>query len=122
MNKDEYKTLKILYNNKEYIFNKNDYEIYNSIPKINKKYSYDEFSYVIGKLNNKEIINGYYADDLLNDISINTIERNKAIEDKKNEFWGNKITPILNGIIFPIIVSIIVNIIANSQLLKSLFR
>lgn len=111
MIKDAYKIINILSKNKDIIHLKNHLEIYELIPIIKEKYTIDELWDILYELKNNNIINGQSAGNNLNLISINEVEMKRMFEKRREDFWNNKVNPILNGIIFPIIVSIIINII-----------
>jgi len=111
MIKDAYKVIKILLKNKDIIYFKNHLEIYELIPSIKERYTIDELWNILYELKNNNVINGLPAGNKLNSISINEVEMKRIFEKRREDFWNNKINPILNGIIFPIIVSIVINIV-----------
>lgn len=111
MDKNSLKILKILIKHKEEINRKNDKELYDLY--FNNKYDYEIYQNSIFNLNTKELIRGYFADNILNEISIDDINVEEFLNERKKYYWEKIITPILTGLLMPIIVSIVTALITT---------
>ncbi|WP_252251198.1 hypothetical protein [Clostridium sp. VAP52] len=116
MDKNSFKILKILIKNKNNISKKDDERIYNLYFK--NKYSYDIYQDAIFNLHCKKLLIGYKADCMLNGIEINDIKLDEFFIERRKYYWEKVITPILSGLLMPILVSIATTLITTYLVIK----